>query len=157
MMSLSLLRQICQQPPPRIACQLASACFSTSSRKAQDTAFGWDKLLSRVVENKEIHTSNEERWLQHSESWFARYSTLPRTHFTGRSVAVHNGDVAGAARMLDKILARNSVARDWFTNRRHKQKGELRRRMKSIRWRRRFKHEVGEKVQLVQQIRRRGA
>lgn len=52
------------------------------------------------------------------------------------------GDTASSAKILDRILMLNSVSRDWFTNKRHKPKGEERRRLESLRWRRRFKSEV---------------
>lgn len=55
---------------------------------------------------------------------------------------IDGGDIADAAKKLDRVLAQNGVPREWFTNRRHKQKGEERRRLNSIRHRRRFSHEV---------------
>lgn len=55
---------------------------------------------------------------------------------------VIDGDVASAAKKLDGVLNNNNVGRDWATNRRHKPKGEERRKLISMRWRRRFKHEV---------------
>ena len=58
-----------------------------------------------------------------------------------------SGDVAAAALRLDRIVGASGIARDWWTNRRHKQKGEERRKLASMRWRKRFKLEVG--VELV--------
>ena len=65
---------------------------------------------------------------------------------TGRSVAVLSGDVAGAASRLDRIVGSSGIAREWWTNRRHKPKGEERRKLASTRWRRRFKLEVSVKI-----------
>lgn len=59
---------------------------------------------------------------------------------------VENGDINKANRYLSGILARDGVMKEWFENRRHRQKGELRRKLASMRWRRLFKHEVSRRT-----------
>lgn len=66
----------------------------------------------------------------------------------GRSVVVSGGDVAGASKFLDRILAHNNVIREWRMSFRHRQKGEERRKLKSTRWRKRFKYEVSYVMQI---------
>ena len=87
---------------------------------------------------------------------------------------VERGDVAGALHKLNDILSANGVRSAHIRDERHEKKGEKRNRLKSLRWRRRFAHEVRpkrptsvpvvltlaqvrKKVLLVKQIRARGA
>ena len=62
---------------------------------------------------------------------------------------VEDGDINKANRILSSILARDGVMKEWFENRRHQQKGELRRKLVSMRWRRLFKHEVSARTKLL--------
>lgn len=62
--------------------------------------------------------------------------------YQGRSVLVTDGDVANSSKALERFLAQNNVIREWRMSFRHRQKGEERRKLKSVRWRRRFKYEV---------------
>ncbi|KAH9997299.1 hypothetical protein BJV77DRAFT_941568 [Russula vinacea] len=88
---------------------------------------------------------------------------FPRTPTTfsyispGRSVEVKNGNVADALNRLQYTLQRNRVQLELRLTARHEKKGYKRRRLSSERWRRRFAHEVRKKVQLVKNIRARGA
>lgn len=87
-----------------------------------------------------------------------------------------NNDLASAFVRLKRVLDRNHVHRELRLTERHEKKGYKRRRLASERWRRRFAHEVcsepsscvrngcekvmsqvRKKVQLVNEIRARGA
>lgn len=59
----------------------------------------------------------------------------------GRSVEV-NGDIAHALNKLKTILKNNYVRPEWLAQKRHEKKGNRRRRLASLRWRRRFSYEV---------------
>ncbi|EIW60480.1 uncharacterized protein TRAVEDRAFT_120749, partial [Trametes versicolor FP-101664 SS1] len=76
---------------------------------------------------------------------------------TGRSVQVNADAVGLALTKLKGILTVNAVRHTAVRDERHEKKGEKRNRLKSVRWRRRFAHEVRQKVQLVNEIRARGA
>ena len=84
------------------------------------------------------------------------------------------GDLQSALVRLKGILTVNAVRASHVRDERHEKKGEKRNRLKSLRWRRRFAHEVRpkrptsvpgvltlaqvrKKVLLVKQIRARGA
>ncbi|TFK80928.1 hypothetical protein K466DRAFT_667427 [Polyporus arcularius HHB13444] len=88
-----------------------------------------------------------------------KVAQLPRPHtpYSGRSVSVEKGDVHSALVKLKGILTINAVRYTHVRDERHEKKGEKRNRLKSQRWRRRFAHEVRKKVQLVNEIRARGA
>ena len=62
--------------------------------------------------------------------------------YSGRSVAVYDGDVHTALARLRGILNMNAVRYTNVRDERHEKKGEKRNRLKSLRWRRRFAHEV---------------
>ncbi|PIL23902.1 hypothetical protein GSI_13653 [Ganoderma sinense ZZ0214-1] len=81
----------------------------------------------------------------------------PHDAYSGRSVPVFKGDIATALRQLKSILTINNVRSQNVRDERHEKKGEKRNRLKSLRWRRRFAHEVRKRVQLVNEIRARGA
>jgi len=81
----------------------------------------------------------------------------PGNTYSGRSVEVNEGDVGQAFRKLDAIMGKNNVWAELRKTARHERKGEKRRRLQSERWRRRFKEEVRKRVQMVLEIRRRGA
>ena len=89
-------------------------------------------------------------------------------------MAVYKGDLSSALTTLKGILTINGVRSTHIRDERHEKKGEKRNRLKSLRWRRRFAHEVRpkrptsvpvvltlaqvrKKVLLVKQIRARGA
>ncbi|KAI0831204.1 hypothetical protein BC628DRAFT_1415741 [Trametes gibbosa] len=81
----------------------------------------------------------------------------PNNAYSGRSVQVTKNEVAFALTKLKGILTINAVRQTAVRDERHEKKGEKRNRLKSQRWRRRFAHEVRKKVQLVNEIRARGA
>ncbi|KIP09136.1 hypothetical protein PHLGIDRAFT_18739 [Phlebiopsis gigantea 11061_1 CR5-6] len=98
----------------------------------------------------------QEAWARRE----ARVSILdpPQSTWSGRSVPVNQQEpLHSAFSRLSKIMNRNNVPRELFLTRRHEKKGVKRRRLVSVRWRRRFAHEVRKKVQLVKEIRARGA
>ncbi|KAF8694334.1 hypothetical protein AX14_002078 [Amanita brunnescens Koide BX004] len=101
-----------------------------------------------------INFDASAEWARMSKA--TRMEEVPPDPYSGRSVFVR-GDLASAFRRLDHILSRNKVRAQAVQSERHEQKGAKRRRLSSERWRRRFAHEVRQKVQLVQSIHRRGA
>ncbi|KAF8636471.1 hypothetical protein AX17_003287 [Amanita inopinata Kibby_2008] len=120
-------------------------------------------ILSRVSHLSTLGLQSTKPILDPNAEW-ARMSKeasksdhTPMNAYSGRSVRVFNGNLTDAFRKLDGILARNKVRAQLRLGERHEQKGAKRRRLSSERWRKRFAHEVRQKVQLVQKIRRRGA
>ncbi|EKM55425.1 uncharacterized protein PHACADRAFT_256044 [Phanerochaete carnosa HHB-10118-sp] len=97
------------------------------------------------------------------EIWASREPTvknLPRPNgpFIGRSWHVNRQTpVSQALGRLRSIIRYNNVAREVRLQARHEKKGYKRRRIESQRWRRSFAHEVRMKVQIVKEIRARGA
>ncbi|PAV23710.1 Bi-functional secreted alpha-amylase dextrinase [Pyrrhoderma noxium] len=151
-MSFSLFRQACRVPQiwlPRQLLHTPVAYLNTSAQRRDENDPFADIAFINVPGGG--HDTPEELWKQNSVRLF---NDTIQTAYSCRSVTVHEGDIATAAKMLDKIVMTNGVSRDWYTNKRHKPKGEERRRLESLRWRRRFKSEVGKKVALVQQIRK---
>lgn len=55
---------------------------------------------------------------------------------------MEHGDLATALMKLKNILNVNAVRQTHIRDERHEKKGEKRNRLKSLRWRRRFAHEV---------------
>ncbi|KAL5490362.1 hypothetical protein ACEPAI_5195 [Sanghuangporus weigelae] len=158
-MSLLLLRQAlrrCQSSLYLRAGQTAAIRFNSTSEDAT-----WTESIqvdAHAPKPKLTMENIDALWKWHSERFESERLLPARDAYSGRTVVIEKGgDIAQGAKMLDRMLAQNGVPRDWFQNRRHKQKGEERRRLKSLRHRTRFKHEVGKMVQLVQQIRRRGS
>ncbi|EMD38510.1 hypothetical protein CERSUDRAFT_82785 [Gelatoporia subvermispora B] len=116
----------------------------------------WDVL--REIVTQSTVTAPEEIWRDRSHR-IASSLGAPDNAYTGRSVRVtpKAGGAAGALHDLQVILRRNNVMAEYRSQERHEKKGEKRRRLESLRWRRRFAHEVRKKVQLVNEIRARGA
>jgi len=112
----------------------------------------WANLLSDVSKTQ---GTPEELWLRKSKT-FANKSPTPDTMYSGRRIKVLNGDVGVALSRLHTVMIRNEVFAGLRRDSRHERKGDMRRRLSSERWRRRFKNEVREKVKLVEQMRRRG-
>ena len=166
-MSFSLFRQACRVPQiwlPRQLLHNPVAYLNTSAQR-RDENDPYANITFFNVPGGEPDTP-EELWKQNSVRLFndniqtaysCKLSSSYMSHpifpwlislcnilkkYQGRSVTVHEGDIATAAKMLDKIVMTNGVSRDWYTNKRHKPKGEERRRLESLRWRRRFKSEV---------------
>ncbi|KAH8117413.1 hypothetical protein DFH11DRAFT_1541679 [Phellopilus nigrolimitatus] len=159
-MALSLLRQVSPKfhaSLSRDILHFAAVRFNSTSPRMSDDA-KWKQVINSEKSSPRKEKTPDESWRSTSEAFMSQSAReTPRDAYYGRSVPVNKGDTAGAAKLLDKIMAQNSVARDWMRNKRHTPKGEERRMLKSVRWRKRFKHEVGKKVLLVQEIRRRGA
>ena len=55
---------------------------------------------------------------------------------------VYHGDVGAALAKLHTVLQKNAVRATNVRDERHEKKGEKRNRLRSIRWRKRFAHEV---------------
>ncbi|KAI9064337.1 hypothetical protein FKP32DRAFT_1569889 [Trametes sanguinea] len=106
--------------------------------------------------SKEPDKSPEEIWRLREQN---EVINLPRPNnpYSGRSVPVIDGQVSVALNKLKGILTINAVRQTNIRDERHEKKGEKRNRLRSLRWRRRFAHEVRKKVQLVNEIRARGA
>ncbi|OCH95514.1 hypothetical protein OBBRIDRAFT_535832 [Obba rivulosa] len=99
----------------------------------------------------------EAKWKDRSDRILPNIEP-PHNAYTGRSVRVTFRDgAASALHRLQILLRRNQVIAEYRSQERHEKKGEKRRRLESVRWRRRFAHEVRKKVQLVNEIRARGA
>lgn len=143
---------------PRQFLQSQIAHFNSSTSKG--SSFEHIPPLYDFTERPEPPKETpDDLWLYNHQQFLNAQGNkrVTPTAYSSRSINVIEGDTASSAKILDRILMLNSVSRDWFTNKRHKPKGEERRRLESLRWRRRFKSEVGKKVALVQQIRKRGA
>jgi len=124
-----------------------------------DSLWGFIRTEFRgYLEKKGIneHADAEVAW-KDREMKFVQYIRPPASPYNGRSVYVGRGDLAGAYGSLTTILRRNTVPYELRMSDRHEKKGVKRRRLSSERWRRRFAHEVRKKVQLVNEIRARGA
>ncbi|KAF8447984.1 hypothetical protein L210DRAFT_849194 [Boletus edulis BED1] len=83
----------------------------------------------------------------------------PPDAWTGRRIAVRNGNLQGAFQQLNLRLRHNHVAKEIALTVRHEKKGDKRARLRSERWRKRFADAActdPKKVQLVSTIRRRG-
>ena len=77
----------------------------------------------------------------------------------GRTISVNSQrgmDVGRAFRALEIQCARNSVKRDFMRQRFHERPGLKRKRLKSERWRRRFKEQFRGTVQMVQRMKAQG-
>jgi hypothetical protein len=78
---------------------------------------------------------------------------------TGRTIDVDpgkNNDLGTRMRQLDMLCARNSIRADFNKQRFHERPGMKRKRLKSQRWRIRFKNEFKKTVMRVQQLRKKG-
>ncbi|KAI0341683.1 hypothetical protein BDW22DRAFT_1332000, partial [Trametopsis cervina] len=75
----------------------------------------------------------------------------------GRTVAVYGQNLSRAFDRLSSVMKQNNVSREVRAQERHEKKGYKRRRLASQRWRNRFAHEVRKKIQIVNEIRARGA
>ncbi|OSX65200.1 hypothetical protein POSPLADRAFT_1038980 [Postia placenta MAD-698-R-SB12] len=115
----------------------------------------WNYLLPTIKQVVDQDKSPEDVWKERGEA-VSRYLSLPNTPYSGRSVSTYTG-VAFAFTKLRRILSTNHVVKELRMAERHEKKGDKRRRLRSVRWRRRFAHEVRKKVQLVNEIRARGS
>ncbi|KAI0361990.1 hypothetical protein OH77DRAFT_1515316 [Trametes cingulata] len=154
---------------PTAQSTLPARAFATSSVVAESspvtplwyrTAGGWNSQWDHLIDitknksNEEV--SPEAVWAEREKTEVRRLPK-PNDAYSGRSVPVINHEVSFALTKLKGILAINAVRQTNVRDERHEKKGEKRNRLKSQRWRRRFAHEVRKKVQLVNEIRARGA
>ncbi|KAI0695891.1 hypothetical protein BC835DRAFT_1272674 [Cytidiella melzeri] len=95
--------------------------------------------------------------------WTTREATSVRllppapNAYQGRTIYVSESSLGRAFDRLNGLMRQNNVSRETYRQERHEKKGYKRRRLASERWRRRFAHEVRRKVQIVNEIRARGA
>lgn len=78
---------------------------------------------------------------------------------TGRTIEVDpgkNNDLGTKMKQLDMLCARNKIRADFAKQRFHERGGMKRKRLKSERWRLRFKNEFRKTVLRVQELRRKG-
>ncbi|KAF7793006.1 hypothetical protein EIP86_004111 [Pleurotus ostreatoroseus] len=129
---------------------------------------GWEQIFSPLMRkflrnnhpgqsDSDASQRTEEIWAER-ETKFVATLPMPPGPYAGRTVSVpaNDGFLAAVSR-LNRILAENRVRAELNRARRHEKTGVKRRRLRSERWRRKFAHEVRLKVQLVQEIRKRGA
>ncbi|CAL1704790.1 unnamed protein product [Somion occarium] len=115
----------------------------------------WNFLRTQPISKTSKTQSSQEMWKATETS---HIHSRPPGPYAGRSVAVSGGKPFGSAYVeLQQILRRNLVSYELRLAERHEKKGYKRRRLASDRHRRRFAHEVRKKVQLVNEIRARGA
>ncbi|RPD66034.1 hypothetical protein L226DRAFT_566517 [Lentinus tigrinus ALCF2SS1-7] len=133
----------------------------TNLQKSDSPPGQWNQLWNIASHNSKPEYQSDK---QPPEVIWANWEKLqvahlprPHTPYFGRSVYVEKGDVQSALVKLKGILTINAVRPSHVRDERHEKKGEKRNRLKSQRWRRRFAHEVRKKVQLVNEIRARGA
>ncbi|EJF65767.1 hypothetical protein DICSQDRAFT_31675, partial [Dichomitus squalens LYAD-421 SS1] len=118
----------------------------------------WQNVLHTARDYTKRTDSNPQSAWDTMEKTKVRNLPPPNNAYSGRSVLVDKkNDVGSALAKLKAILTINAVRATNIRDERHEKKGEKRNRLKSLRWRRRFAHEVRKKVQLVNEIRARGA
>ncbi|KAI0093645.1 hypothetical protein BDY19DRAFT_989200 [Irpex rosettiformis] len=110
----------------------------------------------RLAKESDIEPDPESYWKAREEDTVKRLPPAP-TKYQGRTIPVIGSDLGRAFDRLNTMMRQNNVSREVFRQDRHEKKGYKRRRLRSERWRRRFAHEVRKKVQLVNEIRARGA
>ncbi|KAL4265235.1 bacterial ribosomal protein bS21 family protein [Pleurotus pulmonarius] len=131
--------------------------YSTENRSSGPLDATWGTLM------KSYPKENGRRALQSPhEVWAMNHDGMknrppPANAYTGRTVFVGKNGFGEAYKRLDIILSRNKVRATVRMAERHEKKGVKRRRLSSERWRRQFANEVRKKVQLVKEIRNRGA
>jgi small subunit ribosomal protein MRP21 len=87
------------------------------------------------------------------------YEAMHLTSRTGKTLAVDSKsstDLAVKLGKLEMLVARNKIRADLFRQRFHERGGLKRKRLKSERWRRRFKKTFVKTVARVQELRRKG-
>ncbi|OBZ75736.1 hypothetical protein A0H81_04417 [Grifola frondosa] len=128
---------------------------SPSPGMAQTSHWGF---LNIATGNKEIEKQNtaEDVWKRREKTLIVN---LPKPHnpYSGRTSLVLKRGVVNSFAKLRMTMLRNNVRADNIGGERHEKKGVKRNRLRADRWRRLFAHEVRKKVQLVNQIRARGA
>lgn len=122
----------------------------------------WDNIRASMPRQSSGNKDFEEEWRQGSikdasqllapshtylGKLFSQATTLADelhalSSILGRSVQVRDGNVGAAYRKLGGILTQNHVWEELRRTERHEKKGAKRRRLRSERWRTRFKEEV---------------
>ncbi|KAH9901290.1 hypothetical protein C8Q73DRAFT_786671 [Cubamyces lactineus] len=149
------IRTLATGSAPRDSTVLTPVWFKPPSIHGRETL--WSHLHDLAHDAlKKTEKTPEEVWRIREKT---EVPNLPRPNdaYSGRSVPVINKDVSMALTKLRGILTVNAVRQTSVRDERHEKKGEKRNRLRSLRWRRRFAHEVRKKVQLVNEIRARGA
>ncbi|KAM5538981.1 hypothetical protein V8D89_007204 [Ganoderma adspersum] len=150
-----------QSSDPNNSLPYAPTWIDKNKHLQPTSAFGdgqWGHIMNsfRSQPRAEKAIVPEEFWKTQERS-SVQHLRPPHNAYSGRSVPVFKGDIATALRQLKTILTSNNVRSQNVRDERHEKKGEKRNRLKSLRWRRRFAHEVRKRVQLVNEIRARGA
>ncbi|KAL1743954.1 hypothetical protein HDZ31DRAFT_83061 [Schizophyllum fasciatum] len=150
------------QPAARLLQARCARAYSQSSSGPK----GWDAVSQLANEmNKSIGSSPLGYRMSAEEAWEAMSRSIvpelerqkPAGKYKGRTVRVPNNDLADAFRQLRHTLARNRVPQTFHYQKRHERKGDRRRRLRSLNWRKAFKNEVRKRVLIVNTIRRKGA
>ncbi|KAF8136335.1 hypothetical protein EV363DRAFT_1157706 [Boletus edulis] len=120
--------------------------------------FDLQDILGKALEFKGLSENKSP-----ADMWADKSDNLklppPPDAWTGRRIAVRNGNLQGAFQQLNLRLRHNHVAKEIALTVRHEKKGDKRARLRSERWRKRFADAActdPKKVQLVSTIRRRG-
>ncbi|KZT68993.1 hypothetical protein DAEQUDRAFT_727170 [Daedalea quercina L-15889] len=155
------VRSLSSQPTyPEAANATASPRPVTANWNAEDLAPSrvtrWAYVKEAARQMRGSMKPVEDIWRDRER---ALTSNMPKPPgpYDGRSAWVHKGDVAQAFSRVAATLKHNAVQRELWFAKRHERRGEKRNRMRSVRHRKRFAHEVRMKVKLVQEIRARGA
>ncbi|KAF8559555.1 hypothetical protein OG21DRAFT_1502796 [Imleria badia] len=135
---------------------LSGARHTSRFSPAYPGAFNVKDMLGKALDFKGSLSENKSP----ADMWSDKSDNLklppPPDTWTGRRLAVRNGDLQNAFQQLNLRLRQNRVAKEIALTVRHEKKGDKRARLRSERWRKRFADAVRKKVQLVSTIRRRG-
>ncbi|KAJ8487135.1 hypothetical protein ONZ51_g4357 [Trametes cubensis] len=153
--SVAHTRMLATGPDAQDTTVLRPVWFKPPSAHGRQNLFNYLTKIAQQALNK-AEKSPEDVWREREKH---DVPNLPRPNdaYSGRSVPIVYKDVSMALTKLRGILTVNAVRQTSVRDERHEKKGEKRNRLRSLRWRRRFAHEVRKKVQLVNEIRARGA
>ena len=112
-----------------------------------------DRLLSMDVQNK--IDKRESEYLKANRA--ANRPSLRLKPTLGRTIEVGAGyDVTRAFRMMESLCARNGVRKDMQSQRFHIRRGQLKKNMRILRWRKLFKEGFLKECERVRRMRRQG-
>ena len=152
------------RPPPKTG---RTALGEASPSKSRDSDFiseilssrggsrmtDRDRLLSMDVQNK--IDKRESEYLKANKA--ANRPSLRLKPTLGRTVEVGAGyDVTRAFRTMESLCARNGVRKDMQSQRFHIRRGQLKKNMRIIRWRKLFKEGFLKECERVRRMRRQG-
>ncbi|TBU50673.1 hypothetical protein BD309DRAFT_879267 [Dichomitus squalens] len=147
-----------RQSPPESTSHAPGWIDNSNRTRSASSLHPWQNVLHTARDYTKRTDSNPQSAWDTMEKTKVRNLPPPNNAYSGRSVLVDKkNDVGSALAKLKAILTINAVRATNIRDERHEKKGEKRNRLKSLRWRRRFAHEVRKKVQLVNEIRARGA